>query len=384
MINIAILGSTGSIGESALKVIREFPREFRVVALSTNANCAKLGEQVREFKPLFVGVNDLAAAAKLRKKVSRNIRFFEGAEGLSALVRQKKIDHVLMALSGAGALLPLIEAIKCRKQIALANKEALVMAGPLVMKAAVENKVKILPIDSEESAIWQCLEGENKRSLKKIYLTASGGPFKDKRKQHFRNITIKEVLDHPRWKMGRKITVDSATLMNKGLELLETMHLFGVSSGMVEIIIHPEAIVHSMVEFNDGVVMGQMSQPDMRIPIQYALTYPERFKNRLKGPDFVKLKSLTFEAPDLKKFPSLGLAYTAARELGTMPAVMNAANEVAVEEFLAGGIRFNDIPEVTAKVMRRHRVKRSPDLNAILCADHCARRDARKAIEDLN
>ncbi|MCX5711151.1 MAG: 1-deoxy-D-xylulose-5-phosphate reductoisomerase, partial [Candidatus Omnitrophica bacterium] len=226
--------------------------------------------------------------------------------------------------------------------------------------------------------------GENKRSLKKIYLTASGGPFKDTPKQDFKNISIKEVLRHPRWRMGRKITVDSATLMNKGLELLETMHLFGVSSEMVEIIIHPEAIVHSMVEFNDGVVIGQMSQADMRIPIQFALTYPARLKNRIKGLDFTKLKSLNFEAPDFKKFPSLGLAYEAARKLGTLPAVMSAANEIAVEEFLKHKIKFDHIPEVVAKVMRRHSLKRLPILSEILCADHWARSEAREVIERLN
>jgi len=384
MRNIAILGSTGSIGESALRVAREFKREFRVVALSTNADCGKLYKQIKEFKPLFVSVKDVALAASLKKKISPRIRVFSGVEGASRIVTERKIDCVLMAISGSGALLPLMAAIESKKRIALANKEALVMAGALVMDAAARNKVEILPIDSEQSAIWQCLETSARAGLKKIYLTASGGPFKDMPESGLNRVSLKDVLDHPRWKMGRKITVDSATLMNKGLELLEAMHLFRIPSGKIKILIHPEAVIHSMVEFVDGVVIAQLSQTDMRIPIQYALTYPDRLKNRITGLDFPKLKSLNFEAPDFKKFPSLGLAYEAAEELGTLPAVMNAANEIAVGEFLKSKIKFNNIPEVTEKVMRAHRVVPEPDLGQILGADSWARKEALSAIERLN
>jgi 1-deoxy-D-xylulose-5-phosphate reductoisomerase len=384
MKNIAILGSTGSIGESALNVAREFRSKFRVVALSTNANCEKLYSQVREFNPLFVSVKDKVQAAILKKKISPRIRVYSGSDGASEIVKAKEIDHVLMAISGSGALLPLLAAIESKKQIALANKEALVMAGVLVMNAAARKKVKIIPIDSEQSAIWQCLEASDKSGLKMIYLTASGGPFRDMPKSGFNTVSLKDVLRHPRWRMGRKITVDSATLMNKGLELLEAMHLFGVACDKIRILIHPEAIIHSMVEYVDGAVIAQLSQTDMRIPIQYALTYPERLKNRITGLDFAKLKSLNFEAPDFNKFPSLGLAYEAAKVLGTMPAVMNAANEVAAEEFLMHKIKFNDIPRVTEKVMRLHRVEHSPGLNRILGADNWARLQAHSEIDRLS
>jgi 1-deoxy-D-xylulose-5-phosphate reductoisomerase len=384
MKNIAILGSTGSIGESALKVAREFRARFRIVGLSAGSDGDKLYKQIREFKPLFVSVCDESLARSLKRRISPRIRIFSGSEGAVRLVREKEIDCVLMAISGSEALLPLLSAIECRKQVALANKEALVMAGELIMSAIAKSKAKILPIDSEQSAIWQCLEGNSRGSLKRIFLTASGGPFKDMPKSAFTGISLKDVLRHPRWKMGRKITVDSATMMNKGLEVIEAMHLFGVPCGKIKVLIHPEAIIHSMVEFADGAVIAQLSQTDMRIPIQYALTYPERLKNKISGLDFPKVKNLSFNDPDFKKFPSLGLAYEAARELGTLPAVMNAANEIAVDNFICGRIRFNDIPEVTGRVMRKHEIKSKPGLEVILAADSWAREQARVFAERLN
>jgi 1-deoxy-D-xylulose-5-phosphate reductoisomerase len=385
MKHIAVLGSTGSIGQSALAVIRHFPDRFRVTGLSTNSNIDALYEQVKEFRPLFVCVRDTAASKKLKEKLKVGTRVLAGDEGLEALVENKAVDEILLAISGSCALLPLLKAIEAGKQIALANKEALVSAGPIVMNKAAAKKIKIIPVDSEQSAIWQCLDGEDRLRLKKIYLTASGGPFWQARQKDLKDVTIRKALKHPRWKMGKKISVDSATLMNKGLELLETMFLFNVASDKIEILIHPEALVHSMVEFIDGVVLAQLSATDMRIPIQYALSYPDRLSNAsLPSIDFCKLKELHFQAPDFKRFPCLRLAYQAARELGTTPAVLNAANEVSVEEFLKKRLRFISISGVIEKVLERHRNKTNPDLNDIRQADIWARSEARSIIGKLN
>lgn len=384
MKNIAILGSTGSIGQNALEVIRHFPERFRAIALTAHTNIDILQRQIEEFRPLFVCVSDKAAANKLKSKIKSGVKLFAGEEGLGALAQESKINKVLLAISGAAALYPLLKAIESGKEIALANKEALVMAGPLLMERAARKKIKIIPVDSEQSAIWQCLSGEDPLRLKTIYLTASGGPFRQNQKRELKNISLKKVLRHPTWKMGRKITVDSATLMNKGLEVIETMFLFAVSSGRVKILIHPESIVHSLVQFVDGVVLAQLSAADMRIPIQYALSYPERISNSLPTLDFYKLRSLNFQEPDFKKFPCLGLAYQAARELGTMPAVLNASNEISVNEFLQERLKFISIPRVIEKVLRRHRNKKSPDLSDIREADAWARSESFAVIDKLN
>ncbi|MFA5096573.1 MAG: 1-deoxy-D-xylulose-5-phosphate reductoisomerase [Candidatus Omnitrophota bacterium] len=373
MKNIAILGSTGSIGESALNVIRAFPGRFRVVALSANADIGRLSRQIREFKPASVCVNDKVRAAVLAKKLKPGIRLFTGVDGLEELVRDKKIDQVIFGISGSGALAPLLSAVKSGKAIALANKEALVMAGPLIMAASRKHKAGIIPVDSEQSAIWQCLHGEERAALKHIYLTASGGPLRRVSRRSLKTISLRQVLRHPRWKMGRKITVDSATLMNKGLELLEAMFLFGVPSSRIRVLVHPEALIHSMVEFIDGVVIAQLSVTDMRVPIQYALTYPERLKSSLQGIDFCRTGALTFEKPDLGKFPCLALAYEAADKLGTLPCVLNAANEVAVGAFLKEKLRFIDIAKVVEKVMRSHKNEPRPGLAEIREADNWAR-----------
>jgi len=380
MKNIAILGSTGSIGLSALAVLRARKDKFRVIALSTNADTAALIKQVKEFRPAFVCVNDRRAASGLKSKLGPSTKLFTGEQGLAELARQKRIDMVLVAVSGSAALIPLLAAIESKKDIALANKEALVMAGALVMEEARRNKVKVIPVDSEQSAIWQCLKGQERKDLETIYLTASGGPLRNTAQSALKKISLRQVLKHPRWKMGKKITVDSATLMNKGLELLEAMFLFGVPLEKVKIIIHPEAIIHSMVEFVDGVVLAQLSATDMRIPIQYALSYPERLSGNLPRLDFPALKLLRFEKPDFKKFPCLRLALRSARELGTMPAVMNAANEISVEEFLKGEIKFMDIPRITERVMNRHHNVRRHVLKDILKADLWARNEAHKII----
>jgi len=384
MKHLAILGSTGSIGQNGLKVIRHFPDKFRVVALSTDSNINILHKQIKEFSPLYVCVRDQASAKKLKGMLDSKTKVFTGEDGLEELVEKKEIEKVLLAISGSSALLPLLKALDCGKQIALANKEALVMAGSIVMNKAAKQRIKIIPIDSEQSAIWQCLEYQDKSKLKNIYLTASGGPFRETKKKDLKNISIEKVIKHPRWKMGKKISVDSANLMNKGLELLEAMFLFNVPCDKIKIVIHPQAIVHSMVEFVDGIVLAQLSATDMRIPIQYALTYPVRLSNSLPGIDFYKLNELQFFAPDFNRFPCLKLAYRAASELGTMPAVLNAANEVCVDEFLNKKIDFISMPRIIESVIDRHRNIVKPDLGDILEADTWAKEEAYKIIERLN
>ena len=376
MKHIAIFGSTGSIGKNALSVIRRFPDKFRVVGLSVNSDIRGLYSQVQEFHPSFVCIRDEESALKFKKSLGRKIKVYSAEEGLIQFAQERTIDQSVFAISGSATLAPLLSSIASGKDIALANKEALVMAGPLIMRMAKKSGIKVIPIDSEQSAIWQCLYGQGKTRLKTIYLTASGGPLLNESGASLRRVSLLKVLKHPRWKMGKKITVDSATLMNKGLEFLEAMFLFNVSHKMIKVLIHPQALVHSMVEFIDGVVLAQLSQTDMRIPIQYALSYPDRLNGFSSGINFYNLKSLNFSKPDCLRFPCLSLAYQAARELGSLPAVMNAANEVAVSKFLDGRIKFMDIPRIVSKVMRSHRNNKAPGLNDILKADTWARQEA--------
>ncbi|MDO9572977.1 MAG: 1-deoxy-D-xylulose-5-phosphate reductoisomerase [Candidatus Omnitrophota bacterium] len=376
MKNIAVLGSTGSIGTSTLDVVRKFPSNFRVVALSVNSDIDSLYKQIKEFKPQNVCVRDESKARLLAKKLSTSTKVYCGDIGLEELVKDKCIDQVMFAISGAAALGPLISAIKSGKDIALANKEALVMAGQIIMRLAAKNKVNILPVDSEQSAIWQALLGQDHGSIRSIYLTASGGPLRSVSKKKLNSVTIDNVLRHPRWKMGKKISVDSATLMNKGLELLEAMFLFNVGREKIKVLIHPEALIHSMVEFVDAVVIAQLAATDMRIPIQYALAYPKRLANQLPRINFYSLKEMHFAKPDFNKFPCLGLAYEAARQLGSAPAVLNAANEVCVESFLKRRIKFMSIPKVIEKIMCKHRNLVNPSLKGIMQADAWARVEA--------
>lgn len=376
MKKIAVLGSSGSIGTSTLAVVRSMPKQFKVVALSVNSDIVKLSQQIKEFKPRLVCVRDKSAAGKLKTAIGSLTKVLCGDEGLNELVRDKEIQQIMFAISGSAALEPLISAIGAGKDIALANKEALVMAGPVVMRLAKKYKVNILPVDSEQSAIWQSLGGLSSDNVRQVYLTASGGPLRKLPAERFKNVTIEKVLQHPRWKMGKKITVDSATLMNKGLELLEAMFLFNLTAEKIKILIHPEALIHSMVEFNDGVTMAQLSVTDMRIPIQYALAYPQRLESKLAGIDFYRLDKLHFEKPNLLKFPCLRLAYQAAQDLGTMPAVMNAANEESVNYFLNRRINFLTIPKIVEKVMRSHTKIANPGLLDIIAADSWAREEA--------
>ncbi len=380
MKKIAVLGSSGSIGQSTLAVLRSKPAQFKVVALSVDSDIVKLKQQIAEFRPRLVCVRDKEAAWKLKNVIGPLVKVFCGEDGLNELVKDREIQQIMFAISGSAALRPLISAIKAGKDIALANKEALVMAGPVVMRLAKKYKVNILPVDSEQSAIWQSLGGLDSASVRQVYLTASGGPLRKLAAAKFKNVTIEQVLRHPRWKMGKKITVDSATLMNKGLELLETMFLFDLAAEKIKILIHPEALIHSMVEFNDGVTMAQLSVTDMRIPIQYALSYPQRLPSKLAGIDFYRLGKLHFEKPDLGKFPCLGLAIRAAQDLGTMPAVMNGANEECVNYFLNKRIDFLTIPKIVEKVMRTHAKISNPILSEVISADKWAREEARRRI----
>jgi len=376
---IAILGSTGSIGVNALDVAWAFKDEFKVVGLSTNSNVSALAKQIKRFRPKIACVMSEDKVAYLKNNTSKgHTKIVTGLDGLLEIVTHSQVDLVLVAIAGSISLVPLLEAIKAKKQIALASKEALVSGGEVVMKSAKRNNVKILPVDSEHSAIFQCLNGSQARSLEKIYLTGSGGPLRRLSKKTFHTLSPEEVINHPKWSMGKKISVDSATLMNKGLEVIEAMRLFSINLDNIEVLIHPEAVVHSMVEFVDGSVLAQMAVCDMRIPIQYAFGYPSRIPQKFDlRLDLKKIKKFTFDQPNIKKFPCLKLAYDAAGDGGTYPAVLNASNEEAVLNFLDGKIRFTKIPEVIEKVLSKHRSKNKPALNDILEADKWSREEAK-------
>ena len=375
---IAILGSTGSIGVNTLKVASALKKEIEVVALSADSNIKLLAEQASIFKPEVICVRDESFASKIENAVSSNIKVLCGNSGLEDIVSRSDIDIVLFAISGSSCLKALIKAIKNKKRIALANKEALVSAGHLVMRLAKENNVPIIPIDSEHSAIFQCLEGK-KDYLKKIYLTATGGPLLNIPKNKFDNMPSSFILNHPKWKMGRKISVDSATMMNKGLEIIEAKWLFGVGEDDIEVLVHPQAIIHSMVELIDGTFFALLSVPDMRLPIQYAITYPARFKANAKILNFPSLKSFSFEEPDINKFPCLGLARFALKRGGLYPALLNAADEEAVKKYLEGKIKFSRIPYIIEKVLAGYKgsTKKDPALNDIIDAENWAREEAK-------
>jgi len=383
MKQITILGSTGSIGKSALCVVRNHRHKLKVVALSSNSNIYLLSRQAAEFRPRCVCIIQEDLVKELKSSVPSGVKVFSGAEGLLEMLEYCRVDMALLAISGSAALMPLFKLIETGTDVALANKEALVMAGPIIMKEAFRKNVKIIPVDSEQSAIWQCWEKSDKSRIKKIHLTASGGPFREKNKKDFSRICVNDALRHPRWNMGRKITIDSATLMNKGLEVFEAMYLFGVQVDLINVVIHPEAIIHSMVEYIDGVILAQMSAADMRIPIQYALTYPLRLESGVSRIDLFKLAKLHFIKPDFSKFPCLKLALRVASDGGTMPAVLNASNEISVNNFLENKISFTAIPEVVRKVLGRHKNITNPGLASILDADNWARQETYRQIEKM-
>ncbi len=392
--NIVLLGCTGSIGVSTQKVAADLPEQIRIVGMASRENVDGMEEAIRQFKPLAVGMTDPAKAKELKKRLATGrdacatMPVHAGERGLIELATMPEADVVLVAIVGTAGLEPALAAIRAGKDLAVASKEILVMAGELVMSEARKHGVKVLPVDSEHSAIFQCLEGREPRDVKRLILTASGGPFRQTPREEFAKITVAQALKHPSWNMGQKITIDSATLFNKGLEMIEARWLFDVEVDRVDVVIHPQSVVHSMVEFTDGSILAQLSVPDMRYPIQYALTWPQRLPNSMPPTDLARIGTLTFENPDREKFPSLRLAQEAGHAGGTMPAVFNAANEVAVARFVDGQIGFLQIFETVEKVMRTHQKGgekgsswvASPTLDAILEADLWARKEAKRAV----
>lgn len=379
MKNVSILGSTGSIGCNTLKVI-EHLGDLRVVAMAAGRNMRVFADQIEAFKPDLVSCNDQESAENLERELhSRNASIPKielNEKGMIAVATHPEAETVVSATVGAVGFVPTLRAIEAGKRIALANKETLVMAGELMTAAAAKSGSEILPVDSEHNAIHQCLRGEKNSEVKRLILTASGGPFRTKSKADIENATREQALDHPNWKMGEKITIDSATLMNKGLEVIEARWLFGFQADQISVIVHPQSVVHSMIEMIDGSVIAQLGVTDMKHPIQYALTYPTRKGGCLESLDLRKMSELTFEEPDLDRFPCLGLAYDALRKGGTMPAVLNAANEIAVQAFLDGKIVLSDIAKINAAVIAEHETEPVASLETVLAADEWARESA--------
>lgn len=379
---VVILGSSGSIGESALRVVEAFPARFQVVGLAVQRQVKRVLQQAGRFNVKRVAVADHEAARRC-KELAPDIRVLSGPGGLEELAALEEADIVLVAVVGIAGLKPVLAALARGTNVALATKEVLVVAGKIVTGAGAKTGARLLPVDSEHSAIFQCLDGKPSDHVRKIILTASGGPFVDKPNIDFDKVTVGEALKHPTWNMGRKVTVDSATMMNKGLELMEAHWLFNVPLDRIDILVHPESIVHSMVEFVDGNVLAQLSSSDMRFAIQYALTYPDRADGMLPALDLARLGTLHFSKPDQKRFPCLRLALAAATQGGTMPPVLNAANEVAVHEFLKSKLPFSGIWRLVEKVMGAHTPQSDPDLDAILDADIWARKEALRIIRGL-
>jgi 1-deoxy-D-xylulose-5-phosphate reductoisomerase len=383
--NLAILGSTGSIGRSALAVVDAHPSRLRLIALAAGDNARLLAEQVRRYRPAIAAMATPDAVDRLKAACgdATPSRLEGGAEGLIAVATHPDVDIVLCASSGTTALEAVLAAIEAGKTIALANKEVLVMAGELVMDAARRRGVSILPVDSEHNAIHQCLHGRQHSEVRRLILTASGGPFRRCTAEELGHVTPEAALRHPTWQMGRKITIDSATLMNKGLEVIEARWLFDVQANQIDVLIHPQSIVHSMVELSDGSVIAQLGVTDMRLPIQYACSYPDRWEAALPSLDLTRTPRLEFHPPDTARFPCLALAYRALREAGTLPVVLNAANEVAVETFLEGRLAFPAIPRLIEMTMNAHAVERVTTLSVVRSVDGWARDQARDLAREL-
>ena len=380
MKKISILGSTGSIGVSTLDVIERNPESFQILALSAGSNVELFAEQIRKFKPQVVALFDSKKVPLLKKQIADlDVEILFGEQGLISVATHSEIDVVVSGVVGSAGLLPAIHALRAGKNLALANKETLVTAGELVLKEAEKTNSQIIPIDSEHSAIFQALNGEKKERIKKIILTASGGPFRNYTLDQMENITVKDALNHPNWNMGSKITIDSSTMMNKGLEYIEAKWLFGINTP-VEIIVHPQSIIHSMIEFVDTSIIAQLGIPDMRVPIAYALSYPDRFESNLPSLDLAKMGNLTFEKPDFERFPCLKLAIDAMDMGKTMPAVLNAANEIAVQAFLDELIPYKDIAELIQLVMQNHSPSPLNELQDVLDSDQWAREETTKLI----
>ena len=382
MKKVVLLGSTGSIGTSTCKVVEDLPNDLELIGLAAGRNVDLLREQVAQFNPQMVSVTDPAVAKKFANEFNGIPNVQCGDEGLLALATLPEADIVLIAIVGTAGLQPALAAIRAGKDIAVASKEILVMAGETVMAEARKHGVKVLAVDSEHSAIFQCLDGKSVDSIRQIWLTASGGPFREKPADEFANITVEQALKHPSWEMGRKITIDSSTLFNKGLEMIEARWLFDIEMPRVKVVVHPQSVIHSMVEFVDGSILAQLSTPDMCLPIQYALTYPARARSDRVQTSLAEIGRLDFEEPDVERFPALGLARRAGDEGGTLPAVLNAANEVAVEAFCDRQLSYMGITESVAAVMAAHEVVAQPALEEILEADSWARNAAQNVISD--
>jgi len=381
---VVVLGATGSIGESTLKVARDIPERMEIVGLAANSNAEKLAATANQTRAQFICLVDETKIDILRRALEYEPRIFTGEAGLREIACLTDADMVLVAIVGTGGLRPALAAIQAGKHLAVASKEILVMAGEIVMREARDKGVNVLPVDSEHNAIFQCLEGKSSSDVRRIILTASGGPFRETARGDFDSITPEQALKHPTWNMGPKITIDSATLFNKGLEMIEAHWLFGVVMDCVEVVIHPQSIVHSMVEFTDASTLAQLSYSNMCFPIQYAVTWPDRVPNTLPSLDFSKLSKLEFFTPRYEDFPALNLARRAGETGGTFPAVMNAANEIAVAAFLERRMRFPDIWHVVKEVMNRHTAVAHADLDAILQADQWARNEAQGCVKSLN
>ena len=373
MKKIFILGSTGSIGTSTLEVIRQFPDKFKVVGLTANSNIDLLKKQIHEFNPEVVAVRNSSSADEFIKSYTSTFQFYSGDEGLIEATKNSDYDVLLSSLVGFAGLAPTIEAIKRSKRIALANKETLVVAGQFIIDLCKQYNSDLLPVDSEHSAIYQCLVGEKIENVSKLILTASGGPFRERTIEELSQVTVAEALNHPNWDMGSKITIDSATMMNKGLEIIEAKWLFGLEADKIDVVVHPQSIIHSMVEYIDGSIKAQLSLPDMKLPIIYALSYPDRVENTFTNTNLTKIQSLTFFEPDFSKFTCLKLAYDVLEQKGTAPCVLNAANEIAVDKFLKEKISFADIPKIIQKSLDRIENHSSPNLETIFECDRKTR-----------
>jgi 1-deoxy-D-xylulose-5-phosphate reductoisomerase len=382
MKSLALLGSTGSIGSSTLRIVAMFPDLFQIKTLAAKTNIDRLSDQIRSFQPEAVAVFDHETARKLEERIptGQKVEILHGPEGYRTVAAWEGVDMTVGAMVGAAGLEPVLAAIGAGKDIGLANKETLVMAGELVMAAVAQKGVRLLPIDSEHSAIFQCLHGHRPQDLDRVILTASGGPILNNPAEDFKNITTAQALKHPNWDMGAKISIDSATLMNKGLEVIEAKWLFSLNPAQIQVMVHPESIIHSMVAFCDGAMLAQLGIPDMQAAIAYALAYPRRVPLRQPLPDLVQLGGLTFQHPDLKRFPCLQLAFDALIHGGTMPAVMNAANEVAVQAFLSHELSFILIPTVISATMAAHTPERVTDLARVLAVDGWARQKAQSLV----
>ena len=381
MRTIALLGSTGSIGVSTLDLVRRFPERFKVCGLVAGKNLKRLASQIREFAPRCVAIKNEEDVPRLRKLLSHNrVEVLYGERGAAAVSTGQEVDVVVAAIVGGAGLLPTLAAVRAGKEVALANKEALVMAGEIFVSAAKQKGVRLLPVDSEHSAIFQCLQGNRRDEVDKLILTASGGPFLRTPLKLLNRVTVAQALKHPNWKMGRKITIDSATMMNKGLEVVEARWEFDMDPGRIDVVIHPQSVVHSMVRYQDGSIIAQLGIPDMRIPIAYALTYPHRLKGGWKPLELTQQGELSFLPVDSKRFPALRLAYAALKEGGTMPVALNASNEVAVAAFLERRIGFRDIHRIIDKTMQGHAPQRPKEIDAILEVDRWAREKASSLI----